>query len=82
MIVERHYATRRTVAVALWRSNETTLLHPAHDLDIDYGWAVAAQRKELYDEPHIWMDERWDGRGDMDLDGGRRTGSGPAGRRD
>ena len=42
------------------------------------GGRVAAQRKELYDEPYIWMD----GRRSMALDGVRRTGGGPAGRLD
>jgi hypothetical protein len=42
-------------------------------------WAeVVAQRKGLYDEPY----RRVDGRRDVDLDGDRRTGGGPAGRRD
>ena len=42
----------------------------------------AAQREELYDEPHIWMDGRLDGRRSMGLDGDRRTGNRPAGRLD
>ena len=42
------------------------------------GGLVAAQRKELYDEPRL----RMDGRGDVALDGDRRTGGGPAGRFD
>jgi hypothetical protein len=41
----------------------------------------AAQRKGLYDEPYKRMDEWLDGRRDVDLDGARRGGGGPAGRR-
>ena len=46
------------------------------------GGLIAARRKELHDEPYRRMDEWLDGRGDVDLDGDRRTGGGPAGRRD
>jgi hypothetical protein len=42
------------------------------------GGQVAAERSELYDEPCI----RMDGWRDVGLDGNRRTGGGPAGRRD
>ena len=66
---------------ALWRSNGITL-PPRSRSGLTTGGRVAAQRKELYDESHIWMDEQWDGRGDMGLDGDRRTGGSPAGRRD
>ena len=73
MISEGLDAPLGTFAVALWRLNELTLLLPP-TIWLDHGWRVSAQRRELYDEPHIWMDGRGDGRGDMDLDGDRRTG--------
>lgn len=43
---------------------------------------VKSQRKELRDESWRRMDGWLDGRRDVALDGDRRTGSGPAGRRD
>ena len=45
------------------------------------GGLVLAQRKGLYNESYRRMDERLDGRWDVDLGGNRRTGGGPAGRR-
>jgi hypothetical protein len=46
------------------------------------GGLVAAQQGGLYDEPNWRMDGWMGGRRDVALDGDRRTGGGPAGRRD
>lgn len=46
------------------------------------GWLIAAQPKEFYDDANKRMDEWRDGWRDVDLDGDRGSGSGPAGRGD
>jgi len=46
------------------------------------GGLVVVQRKELYDESYRRMDGWMGGRTDVALDGDRRSGGGPAGRRD
>jgi hypothetical protein len=61
--------------------NEQEHQRPGARSGLPDGGLVSAQRKELYDESYRRMDERLDGRWDVDLDGYRHIGGGSVGRR-